>query len=47
MREAVAAGDFEAVCAKLGNVLEDVTMALHPEVRQIKECMDGSTPTAS
>jgi 4-diphosphocytidyl-2-C-methyl-D-erythritol kinase len=40
MREAVATGDFDAVCHKLGNVLEDVTMALHPEVRQIKECME-------
>jgi 4-diphosphocytidyl-2-C-methyl-D-erythritol kinase len=39
MREAIASDDFGAVCSKLGNVLEDVTMALHPEVRQIKECM--------
>lgn len=39
MREAVEAGDFQAVCARLGNVLEDVTLKLHPEVQQLKEAM--------
>ncbi|MFD1773635.1 MULTISPECIES: 4-(cytidine 5'-diphospho)-2-C-methyl-D-erythritol kinase [Paenibacillus] len=39
MREAVEAGDFHAVCARLGNVLEEVTLKLHPEVQQLKEAM--------
>ncbi|MBW4084880.1 4-(cytidine 5'-diphospho)-2-C-methyl-D-erythritol kinase [Paenibacillus sp. S150] len=39
MQEAIAAGDFAAVCAGLGNVLEDVTLKLHPEVQQLKEAM--------
>jgi 4-diphosphocytidyl-2-C-methyl-D-erythritol kinase len=39
MKEAVAAKSFEEICRSMGNVLEDVTMSLHPEVRQIKECM--------
>ncbi|SEU31525.1 4-(cytidine 5'-diphospho)-2-C-methyl-D-erythritol kinase [Paenibacillus sp. NFR01] len=39
MRQAIEAGDFAAVCAGLGNVLEDVTLKLHPEVRQLKEAM--------
>ncbi|WP_438497461.1 4-(cytidine 5'-diphospho)-2-C-methyl-D-erythritol kinase [Paenibacillus sp. IHBB 3054] len=39
MQEAIAAGDFNAVCAGLGNVLEDVTLKLHPEVQQLKEAM--------
>lgn len=39
MQEAIEAGDFSAVCAGLGNVLEDVTLKLHPEVQQLKEAM--------
>ncbi|WP_054944034.1 4-(cytidine 5'-diphospho)-2-C-methyl-D-erythritol kinase [Paenibacillus ihuae] len=39
MQEAIEAGDFGAVCANLGNVLEDVTLKLHPEVQQLKEAM--------
>lgn len=32
--------DFNGVCRLMGNVLEDVTMPMHPEVRQLKECME-------
>ncbi|MCE3198045.1 4-(cytidine 5'-diphospho)-2-C-methyl-D-erythritol kinase [Paenibacillus sonchi] len=39
MQAAIEAGDFAAVCAGLGNVLEDVTLKLHPEVQQLKEAM--------
>ncbi|WP_150275646.1 4-(cytidine 5'-diphospho)-2-C-methyl-D-erythritol kinase [Paenibacillus tepidiphilus] len=39
MREAIEANDFAGICANLGNVLEDVTLKLHPEVQQIKEAM--------
>jgi 4-diphosphocytidyl-2-C-methyl-D-erythritol kinase len=39
MKEAVVEKSFEDICRSMGNVLEDVTMSLHPEVRQIKECM--------
>lgn len=39
MQEAIEAGDFGGVCAGLGNVLEDVTLKLHPEVQQLKEAM--------
>lgn len=39
MQQAIEAGDFSAVCAGLGNVLEDVTLKLHPEVQQLKEAM--------
>lgn len=39
MQDAIEAGDFGAVCNKLGNVLEDVTLKLHPEVQQLKEAM--------
>ncbi|WP_274365800.1 4-(cytidine 5'-diphospho)-2-C-methyl-D-erythritol kinase [Paenibacillus thermotolerans] len=31
--------DFQALCGSLGNVLEEVTMGLYPEVRQLKEAM--------
>lgn len=31
MQQALEAGDFSAVCEGLGNVLEDVTLKLHPE----------------
>ena len=39
MIQAIERGDFAGVCASLGNVLEDVTISLHPEVRYIKEAM--------
>lgn len=39
MQSALEAGSFEDVCRLLGNVLEDVTLKLHPEVRQLKEAM--------
>ncbi|ULO07529.1 4-(cytidine 5'-diphospho)-2-C-methyl-D-erythritol kinase [Paenibacillus sp. 19GGS1-52] len=39
MQDAIEAGDFGTVCNKLGNVLEDVTLKLHPEVQQLKEAM--------
>lgn len=47
--------DFAGICQHVGNVLEDVTLKLHPEVAQIKEqmnrfgadavLMSGSGPT--
>lgn len=36
---AIAAGDFRGMCASLGNVLEEVTIPMHPSVGQIKEMM--------
>jgi 4-diphosphocytidyl-2-C-methyl-D-erythritol kinase len=55
MIRAIEQGDYEGVCGHVGNVLEDVTFALHPEVAQIKEqmkrfgadavLMSGSGPT--
>lgn len=39
MVSAIRRGDFQAICGALGNVLEDVTVQLHPEVRFIKESM--------
>lgn len=31
--------DFDAVCASIGNVLEDVTMRMHPEVARLRDAM--------
>jgi len=31
--------DFAKLCGSIGNVLEDVTVQLYPEVRRLKECM--------
>lgn len=55
MITAIEQGDYEGVCGHVGNVLEDVTFSLHPEVAQIKEqmkrfgadavLMSGSGPT--
>lgn len=55
MIEAIKEGDFAGVCSNMGNVLEDVTFKLHPEVESIKEqmkrfgadavLMSGSGPT--
>lgn len=39
MIAAIQAGGFHEVCGQLGNVLEDVTLKLHPEVQQLKEAM--------
>lgn len=44
--------DYHAMCASLGNVLEEVTMRLHPEIKQIKDLMlrlgaDGSLMSGS
>jgi 4-diphosphocytidyl-2-C-methyl-D-erythritol kinase len=55
MIEAIKCNDYQRVCQNVGNVLEDVTLSLHPEVAQIKEqmkrfgadavLMSGSGPT--
>lgn len=55
MTQAIEDNDFSSVCANLGNVLEDVTLKLHPEVALIKDqmkrfgadavLMSGSGPT--
>ena len=39
MLQAIRNRSFPGVCTSLGNVLEEVTMRLYPEVRQIRECM--------
>lgn len=39
MVSAIRRGSFNDICAGLGNVLEDVTLGLHPEVLQLKESM--------
>ena len=55
MKEAIEAKDYAQVCATVSNVLESVTLKLHPEVSIIKEqmtrfgadavLMSGSGPT--
>ena len=55
MIEAIEDADFPGVCSHVGNVLEDVTLKLYPEVAQIKDqlqrfgadavLMSGSGPT--
>jgi 4-diphosphocytidyl-2-C-methyl-D-erythritol kinase len=42
MLEAVRTQDFGLLCRSLGNVLEEVTVELYPQVRQIKELMAAS-----
>lgn len=42
MLKAIEEQDFFLMCRSLGNVLENVTMKLHPQVRQIKELMLAS-----
>lgn len=37
--EAIQLKRFDLLCDRLGNVLEEVTLDLYPEVRQLKECM--------
>ncbi|SDS79954.1 4-diphosphocytidyl-2-C-methyl-D-erythritol kinase [Paenibacillaceae bacterium GAS479] len=39
MMSAIRSGSFNGVCDELGNVLEDVTLQLYPEVRMLKESM--------
>lgn len=39
MIKALRHGDFFGVCHSLGNVLEEVTMQLYPEVWRLKQCM--------
>jgi 4-diphosphocytidyl-2-C-methyl-D-erythritol kinase len=39
MLHAIRSGHFHGICAALGNVLEDVTMKMHPEVQYIKDSM--------
>lgn len=39
MRDAIERRDFAAICASLGNMLEQVTVRIHPEVGRIKACM--------
>lgn len=39
VRAAIEERNFERLCASLGNVLEEVTLDLYPEVRQLKDCM--------
>lgn len=39
MLSAISSGSFAGVCTYLGNVLETVTLQLHPEVLQMKEIM--------
>ncbi|HJF32865.1 MAG TPA: 4-(cytidine 5'-diphospho)-2-C-methyl-D-erythritol kinase [Sporosarcina psychrophila] len=55
MVEALRTGDYEKMCKSVGNVLEPVTMELHPQVVMLKEqmkkfgadavLMSGSGPT--
>ncbi|MEB3103251.1 4-(cytidine 5'-diphospho)-2-C-methyl-D-erythritol kinase [Ferviditalea candida] len=37
--QAIEQKNFDKLCESLGNVLEEVTMELYPEVRQLKESM--------
>lgn len=37
--ESIRLKNFEGLCGGLGNILEDVTIPLYPEVRHLKECM--------
>ena len=55
MVDVINAGDYKGICDTVGNVLEDVTFAMHPEVARIKAqmkrfgadavLMSGSRPT--
>ena len=40
MLEALHSGDYDKMCATLGNVLEPVTMKIHPQVVVLKEKME-------
>lgn len=39
MLNAIRRGDFQGLCGSIGNVLEEVTVRLHPEVGRLKETM--------
>lgn len=39
MRAAIEQGSFDGVCRELGNVLEDVTLELYPDVAHLKNTM--------
>ncbi|MNI55543.1 4-diphosphocytidyl-2-C-methyl-D-erythritol kinase [compost metagenome] len=39
MQQAIEKGDFSMVCGELGNVLEEVTLQMHPEVAHLKDTM--------
>ncbi|MGM1050362.1 4-diphosphocytidyl-2-C-methyl-D-erythritol kinase [Paenibacillus uliginis N3/975] len=39
MVSALESGNFQEMCRSLGNVLEEVTLKMHPEVQQLKEAM--------
>lgn len=39
MRQAIERSSFQGVCEELGNVLEEVTLKLYPEVAHLKETM--------
>jgi 4-diphosphocytidyl-2-C-methyl-D-erythritol kinase len=55
MVKAIKEQDYDGICSLVGNVLEEVTLKIHPEVAQIKEqmkrfgadavLMSGSGPT--
>jgi 4-diphosphocytidyl-2-C-methyl-D-erythritol kinase len=55
MVKAIKEQDYDGICSLVGNVLEEVTLKMHPEVAQIKEqmkrfgadavLMSGSGPT--
>ena len=40
MLEALETGDYEKMCESLGNVLEPITMNIHPQVIDLKEKME-------
>jgi 4-diphosphocytidyl-2-C-methyl-D-erythritol kinase len=42
MLKAIREQDFSLMCRSLGNVLEEVTLDMYPQVRQIKELMAAS-----
>lgn len=39
MEQAIRSQSFTEVCSQLGNVLEDVTLKLYPEVQHLKDAM--------
>lgn len=39
MVKAIEEGDLDGMIARLGNVLEEVTIPLHPQIRELKELM--------
>lgn len=39
MVDVINSGDYKGICDTVGNVLEDVTFGMHPEVARIKSQM--------